>query len=155
MSPILPCRTQKSEFVTSLEPQCLKAHLKMSNLDCQRPYTEANADSEPWKQGTDPWLLITKVRQCQTYTNIPLENSTMWEKTNTLWYFHIAIENCHLWWIFPLNIEIFHTYVRKVEIFHCFPIKKWHVLWFSYGKTWDVHRFSIVMSFYQRVNRCK
>ena len=30
----------------------------------------------------------------------------------TLWLFNIAMENSHLEWIYPLNMVIFHGYVK-------------------------------------------
>ena len=33
----------------------------------------------------------------------------------TLWWTNIAIENGHLWWIFPLKMVIFHSYVSSPE----------------------------------------
>ena len=39
----------------------------------------------------------------------------------TIWWFNIAIENCH--WIYPLKIVIFHSYVSLPEgIFHYLTI---------------------------------
>ena len=35
--------------------------------------------------------------------------------SSTLWYFNIAMENGHLWLIYPLNIVIFHSYVKLPE----------------------------------------
>ena len=33
----------------------------------------------------------------------------------TVWLFDIAIENCHLWWVFPSKMVIFHSYVSLPE----------------------------------------
>ena len=37
------------------------------------------------------------------------------KKLGTLWWTNIAIENCHLQWIFPLKMVIFHCYVSSPE----------------------------------------
>ena len=55
------------------------------------------------------------------------------KEQHTLWWTNIAIENGHLWWIFPLKIVIFHCYVSSPEgnsqvdwklAFACFPHRK-------------------------------
>ena len=59
----------------------------------------------------------------------------------TLWQFNIAIANCHLYWIFPMNMVIFHSYVKLAEgkcheKSHKTTIKHHETtifLWFSYG----------------------
>ena len=33
----------------------------------------------------------------------------------TLWYFNIAIENGHLYWVFPFRMVIFHSYVTVYQ----------------------------------------
>ena len=33
-------------------------------------------------------------------------------------YVKIAIENCHLWWIFPLKLVICHSYVELTKVLH-------------------------------------
>ena len=37
---------------------------------------------------------------------------TIWD---ALWQFNIAMENCHLLWVFPLKMVIFHSYVKLPE----------------------------------------
>jgi hypothetical protein len=34
-----------------------------------------------------------------------------WEKIPS-GYVKIAIENCHLWWVHPLKMVVFHGYVK-------------------------------------------
>ena len=38
-----------------------------------------------------------------------------WPQIYTLWWTNIAIENGHLYWIFPLKMVIFHCYVSSPE----------------------------------------
>ena len=47
---------------------------------------------------------------------------------DTLWWTNIAIENGHLYWIFPLKMVIFHCYVSSPEgIIIRFPYHRYHI----------------------------
>ena len=55
-----------------------------------------------------------------------LQFNSIWEIT--LWQFHIAIENGHLWWLFPFKMVLFQFAMWVITRNHRKAYRKWRAI---------------------------